>query len=111
MSLFQRRRRPFVAGPSHPLVGRWRTDPGDGLALAAFGEVQLDFRGDGSLTWTGASGPVAMTWRADEVELTLGLAGGERDTPTPYTLEPGGDALVLRHGHQPARFLRERSHG
>ncbi len=92
------------------LVGRWVIDPSDSHAIEAFGQVSLDFREDGSLTYStlqeGRIQTMFLTYRVVGDELLTDQPSAPRDEQTQFSITQDG-RLVLTFGGVQSMFRRE----
>lgn len=93
------------------LLGRWTIDPADAAAVAAFGDVALEFDEAGRLNYLvradGAVQAILMTYRVDGEALVTDQPSQPRPERTAYRIGDDG-ALTLTFGGVPSRFLRRR---
>jgi hypothetical protein len=79
------------------LVGTWS---------GVDGGERLDFRADGTLYLTRASGAVeTLIWRAEAGSVSMGAPDGEEDATFGYSIDK--DVLTLTYGaEEPAKYTR-----
>jgi hypothetical protein len=86
------------------LVGAWAgVDDGE----------RLDFRADGTLYLTRASGSVeTLSWRAEAGDLSIGKYGEDSGEDATFTYSIDDDVLTLVYGAEPpAKYTREQPQG
>ena len=104
MSWFKR----APAKAAGPLVGKWRTDPGDAVAVEAYGDVTLDFNDAGNLIYAvhseGEVEVILMTYVVEGSTVTTDQPSHPSPNTTDFAIS--GDVLTLSLDGLSARFVR-----
>ena len=90
------------------LLGRWIVDPSDNAALAALGQVSLEFDDQGNLNYIIVSEEksqvVLLTYRVDGTTIITDQPSHSSEQRTIYVID--GDRLTLSFDGEPSNFIR-----
>lgn len=91
------------------LVGAWVTDETDEASIEEFGRVSLDFRSDGTLTYTIHSDDrdekMLLTYKVRGNVIVTDQPSQPREEKTPFLFTPDGK-LVLKYVDRQVRYVR-----
>lgn len=91
------------------IIGKWRSDPANAEAIAAYGDVSLDFSRNGALTYTihpeGKRQIMLMTYRIDRDVLVTDQPSNRKEERTRFRITSEGK-LFLEHEHRPSTYIR-----
>ena len=104
MSWFRRKKK-----SDERLLGRWIVDPADTEAVAALGQVSIEFDDRGNLNYIiiseGKSEVALMTYRVDGITIITDQPSHPNEQRTAYVIDEE-DKLTLSFGGEPSRFIR-----
>lgn len=90
------------------LLGKWKIDPDDAAAKAAFGDVAIEFDDAGNLIYIikaeDKDQVILMTYRVDGTTIITDQPSDPRPERTAYAISDG--VLSLSLGGVAARFIR-----
>jgi hypothetical protein len=96
-------------GARTALFGKWRLDPTDVAARDTFGEVALEFKRDGSLTYVIEEAAkydvMLLRYRIEGNELITDQPSSPKEERTRYSFTDDGK-LILALGGLQARYVR-----
>jgi len=95
------------------LLGPWKVDPTDAAALAALGQVSIDFDDTGNLNYIvaseGKSEIILMTYLVDGSSIITDQPSHPNEQRTKYEISEDG-VLTLSFEGEPSRFVRPVGH-
>ena len=98
-----------MTGRAEEIVGTWKSDRSDAAGLELYGDVTLEFSGDGSLTYTihsaGRDEVILLTFRVENSFIITDQPSAPRLERTAYDFLRDG-RLVLVSDRGKAHFVR-----
>jgi hypothetical protein len=91
------------------LLGNWRVDPSDAYAIAQFGDVTMEFKDDGSLTYAIKTDDKtqisSLTYKVDGNTLATNQLSKPREGKTVFEVDQEG-RLILDYQGRKTRYIR-----